>query len=42
MRIRRVALPNGEPVADAVVYDADPRLDLGQLNTPVPSSSAAA
>ena len=27
--------------ADAVVYDADPRLDLDRLNAPAPSSSAA-
>jgi len=34
VRIRGAALPDGEPVADAVVYDADPRLDLDQLDTP--------
>jgi hypothetical protein len=33
-RIRGVALPDGEPVAYAVVYDAHSYRDLGQLNTP--------
>ena len=33
-RIRGVALPDGEPVAYAVVYYAHSRRDLGQLNIP--------